>query len=367
MPMRIPSKTPPESICLLRLSAIGDVCNAVPIVRTIQKYWPETEITWIVGKLEHELVGDMRGVRFHVYDKKNRLADLLKIRRTMARQRFAVLLQMQASLRASMVAIQIPADLKVGFHRQQAKDFQWLFTHAKTGPLHHAHVVDVFFAFLETIGLDQREMAWDIPIPDKARSFVADQISAPRGKYLVVSPCSSSRFRNWRNWRVERYAKLIDYAAQKYGIPTVLTGGPTEMETAYGRKILGLCRHKPLNLIGKTTVKELFAVIECAMAVVAPDSGPIHLANALGVPPIGLFASSNPDRTGPYLFRKWVVNAYPSAVERAFGKGVEHLPWGKRVRDPKAIDLIELSAVKEKVDAAVSGTENKSNEVMPKA
>jgi heptosyltransferase I len=346
----LPLATQPESICLLRLSAVGDVCNVLPLVRTLQKAWPDTRIAWIVGRTEYQLIKDVAGIEFFVFDKSGGWRSIRKLRRQMAGRKFDVLLHMQAALRASMVALAVPARIKLGFGRQQAKDFQWLFTHAQTRSLENPHVIDAFFSFSEALGIQQREPVWNLPIPETARYFALRHIPTDWERFLVVSPCSSNRFRNWRNWRVERYAHIIDYAAERHGFHTILTGGPSEIERNHGREISALAEHKPLNLIGQTDLKSLMAVIEQAAAVIAPDSGPIHLANALGVPPIGLYAGSNPERTGPYLHRNWVVNAYPRAVQKAFGCSVSQVRWGKRVREPDALDLIAVEEVEEKLD-----------------
>lgn len=350
MKIDLPFKKPPQSVCILRLSALGDVCNLVPVVRTLQTYWPQTRITWIIGRLESQLVGDIEGVEFVVYDKKTGLKGILQLRKTLAGRRFSVLLHMQAALRASLISLVVPSKIKLGFHPRMAKDFQWLFTQAVTRDLNHPHVVDGFFSFLEAIGLDRRDLRWDIPIPEDARIYARRLTRQVGTDYMVVSPCTSVRFRNWRNWPARKYALLIDYVADRYGVRTLLTGGASPIESDIGRQIIRLTGHQPLNLIGQTDIKQLMAIVERSIAVVSPDSGPIHLANAVGVPPVGLYASSNPLRTGPYLYRKWVVDAYPEAIRKTFGKSVDKAPWGKRVRDPGAIEFVTLRAVKEKLD-----------------
>ena len=102
--MQLPLSRPPQDLCLLRLSAIGDVTHAVVLVRTIQRQWPETRITWVIGKLEAQLVGDIPGVEFVVFDKGRGLRGFWDLRRAMRGRRFDVLLHMQVALRANLAS-----------------------------------------------------------------------------------------------------------------------------------------------------------------------------------------------------------------------------------------------------------------------
>jgi len=343
------STTPPESLCLLRLSAIGDVTHVVPVVRTLQTHWPATRLTWVIGKVEAQLVGDIPGIEFIIFDKSAGWAAYRKLRRQLAGRRFDVLLHMQVALRASIASWMIPADLRIGFDRARAKDWQWLFCHTQIDAKPRQHVLDGFFGFLEKLGIKERDLRWDIPIPDEARAFV-DRHIRPGERLLVINPCTSSRWRNWRNWSAEGYAKVADYAIEQYGMTVALTGGPADNEREHAAKIAEAMRHDVLNLVGKTTLKQLLALIDRAEVMIAPDTGPMHMATTVGTPVIGLFATSNPLRTGPYLSQQWVVNAYPQALQRFNGLSVEQASWGKRVRNPAAMDLIKPEAVIEKLD-----------------
>jgi heptosyltransferase I len=294
-------------------------------------------------------VSDIKGVEYIVFSKTSRINGFLDLKRQLAHRQFTVLLQMQAALRASLVAWAIPAELRVGFHPRMAKDFQHLFTRHHTRAQTNPHVIDGFFGFLEVLGITERRLNWHLPIPQSAQDKADDILGQVGKKYLIISPCASVRYRNWRDWPSKKYAHIIDWAWRRFGLKSILTGGPTEYEKKTGVQIVKNTACIPLNLIGQTNIKTLLALIARASAVISPDSGPIHLANALGVPPIGLFATSNPDRTGPYCLRKWVVNSYPLAVKATFGKTVEEVPWGKRIRNANAIDNITVDRVEKMI------------------
>lgn len=341
----------PTSLCLLRLSAVGDACHAVAAVRALQRHLPAAQITWIVGRLEATLVGDLAGIEFIIYDKRGGFKAWRGLRATLAERRFDVLLHMQAALRASLVSLAVPARTRLGFDRARAKDLQWLFTDAAIAPQPRAHALEALLGFAWTLGAPREAPRWDIPIPDAARAFAVERM--PRDPYIVISPCSSQRSRNFRNWSAVRYAAVVDHAAAA-GLRCVLTGGPTELEHDYAARIADAARTPVVDLIGQTDLKQLLAILAGARAVVCPDSGPAHMADAVGTPVVGLYATSNKDRTGPYRSRQHCVDRYPDALQRFMGTTVAQVPWGARVRHPEAMDLITVEDVTTKLDAALA-------------
>lgn len=353
--MQLPFTAAPKSLCILRLSAVGDICHTVPVVHSIQRQWPETHITWIIGKLEASLVGDIPGIEFIIFDKHRGAKAYADLRKTLRGRHYDALLQMQVSLRSSIASLFIPADIKLGFDKTRAKDYQWLFTNARIAAKPRQHVMDGLFGFAEAIGVSDRTPHWDIPIPDDAAAFACEYISdsSHDNHALVISPCSSNRARNWRNWSAEGYAQMADYATEKYGMTVILTGGPSQLEKDTGEQIARLAKHKPVNLIGQTNLKQLLAILQRASVLISPDSGPAHMATTVGTPVIGLYVTSNPDRTGPYLSQQWVVNKYPEALTAELGKTVHDVAWGQRVRSPEAMARIAVEDVTQQLDAVL--------------
>lgn len=345
----------PESICILRLSAIGDCCHTLPVVRTLQSAFPASHITWVIGTTEHKLLEGSDGIEFITFNKSDGFSAWKNLRRRLAGKQFSVLLNMNASMRANMVSTAIPALRRIGFDRARARDLQWAFCNERIAERHpdRRHVLDGLFQFAEYLGVTDRQMRWDIPLSDPDRQFALDATSGP-GPTCVISPCSSQRARNFRNWSIDKYLELIDYLHNHYGAQVLLTGAPTDIEKRYAREILARTGNTVTSLIGKTTLKELLAVIDAADLVICPDSGPAHMATAVATPVIGLYATSNPERTGPYNDQQLVANRYPEAIEQEFGKSVSEVRFGQRVRSPDAMDLISVTDVTAKV-AAVLG------------
>jgi len=349
----------PEAVCLIRLSAIGDCCHTLPVVRTLQAAWPGTRITWIVGRTEFGLLEGASGIELITFDKRTPWASLASIRRQLAGRRFPLLLHMHASMRANLVSRAVRADTRLGFDRARARDYQWLFTNEKIAPAPAQHVMDGLFGFAEHLGVRQRVLRWDFDLSEADREL-AGALAAGTRPLCVISPCSSQRFRNYRNWSVANYVAVTRHLVERRGARVVLTGGPTDLERGYGAQIQqalgGLGNSNIINLIGQTKLKQLFAVIQAADLVICPDSGPAHLATAAGVPVVGLYATSNRHRTGPYFSQRLVVDRYPEAVRQEFGKPVEALRWGERVRNPGAMDLIQVNDVIGRIDAVLDGT-----------
>ncbi len=139
----------------------------------------------------------------------------------------------------------------------------------------------------------------------------------------------------------------------KYNAQIVLTGAATKIEQEYAHGILAGTQ-QVTNLIGQTGLKRLLALIDCADLLICPDSGPAHMATAVNTPVIGLYATSNPERTGPYKSKHLTVNQYPQAIAKEFGKAIQELRWGQRVRDPEAMGIISVQDVIEKVDCVLA-------------
>ncbi|MDT8879062.1 glycosyltransferase family 9 protein [Halomonas saccharevitans] len=355
--MKHPLPDRPQHICVLRLSALGDVCNLVPTVRTLQRQWPKARITWIVGKGEHSLLAGLSGVEFVVYDKATGLAGMRALWRQLSDTRFDVLLHMQQALRASVLSLGLKADLRIGYDKARAKDAQHWFTQRQLAPHSRAHVLESYLDFARLLGVEDLSLAWDLPVPEAA----VEEARGITGEspYLLISPCANPRLRNFRNWSAEGYAAVIEHAWRQRGLKTVLTGGGSTQERELGERIQALCPDEVVtDVIGETSLKGLLALIQGAQAVIAPDSGPVHMANALGAPVVGLYATTNPDRAGPYCWRAFVVNRYPDAVRSYLHKDPETLPWGQRVRHPDAMSLIRAEDVIDRLEALLTHPES---------
>ncbi|MGC1458863.1 MAG: glycosyltransferase family 9 protein [Steroidobacteraceae bacterium] len=337
----------PQNICILRLSAIGDTCHVLPVLRTLQHAWPDARFTWVIGSLESTLLGALPEVEFITVAKRASRAQRLALSRSLRARRFDVLLHMQLALRASLIARQIRAPIKLGFDWPRARELQWLFTNRRIAARAREHVLDSFFGFAAALGVNERVLRWDPPIPESARAAAAAVIP-DAVRTLIISPCSSHAR---RNWSAAGYAAVADHAARVHGLQVLLCGAPSAAEREMGAAIERHAREPLHNRIGADTLPQLQALLARASVLLSPDSGPVHMATMVGTPVIGLYAATNPARSGPYLSREWCVDAFAEAAQRFRGRSVAQLPWATKIEVPGVMDLIEVPQVTAKLDA----------------
>lgn len=315
-------------------------------MRTLQETSPHTRLTWIVGKLERKLVGDLPGVEFVTFDKGKGREGARDVRQALAGRRFDALLHMQVALRSNLLSLSVKADRRIGYDSARSKDLHGLFVNERIAARSGEHVLDAMASFIEPLGLKQTQVRWDIPVSADDHDWAATQLpgDAPT---LLVSPMSSHAL---RNWRVERYAALIDHAAMR-GMRVALVGGPSEGERALADAILAQVTHTPIDLTGKDTLKRFMALLGRSAMLLTPDSGPMHMANAAGVKVLGLHAASNPNRSGPYSDRRWCVDKYDAASRKFLGKPASEIPWGTKIEKPGVMDLIEVGEMVDRFEA----------------
>jgi len=339
----------PQTICILRLSAIGDTCHVVPVLRTLQQAWPAARFTWVIGSLESKLMAALPEVEFIIVAKRAPRAQRRALAQQLRRRHFDVLLHMQLALRASLIARRIRAPVKVGFDRARARELQWLFTNRRIAARSREHVLDSFFGFAAALGVSERLLRWDLPIPQGARRAAAALI--PEGsRTLIISPSSSHAL---RNWSAAGYAAVAEHAVRVHGLTVLLCGAPNAAERALAAAIMSRARVPISNRVGEDDLLQLLALLERATVLLSPDSGPVHMATMVGTPVIGLYAATNPQRSGPYLSRHWCVDAFAQAAARFRGKSIEQLPWTTKIEEPGVMDLIEVDQVTAKLDALI--------------
>ena len=341
------SQTPPKNICILRLSAIGDTCHVLAVVRSIQDTWPDTKITWVIGRIEALLLGHIPDIEFIIFNKSAGLSEYASLRRKLKHRRFDVLLHMQVALRANLASAMIHADRRIGYDRERSKDFHGLFVNERIARGREQHVMDALRSFVTPLGVAPVTPRWNIPLLAEDTAYAMEHID-PHRKTLCVSPVSSHKL---RNWHVEGYARVADHAATRHDMQVILTGGPSDFERDFSDAIESAMQTPALNLTGKDTLRQLAALLGQCDLLLAPDTGPMHIATAMGTDVLGLHAASNPRRSGPYYSGRWCVDQYDSAARKYLKRSADQIRWGTKIEHPGVMDLITIEQVIDRLDS----------------
>ena len=334
-----------QHLAVVRLSALGDVCHAMAVVQSIMTRYPAMKVTWITSPLEANLVRLLNGVNVVEYDKKSGFSGLLALRSLLKNQHFDVLLHLQWSLRASLVSRMVKAKRRIGFALSHSREKQHWFINEFAPEPKGEHVLDSFLSIASVLGVSEASLPCELSLPKVDATSLKLDNELP-DSYVVINPSASKAD---RNWTIEGYQAVIERLLSN-NIPVVITGGPSSEEKEFAKQIIAERTESVINLVGKTKLDVMLSVLKEAKLVISPDTGPAHMATLVGTSVLGLYAHSNPKRTGPYRDLDKVVSVYESLVEKEYQKPVAELPWSTRVHDPDAMQHIRIDQVLTEVD-----------------
>lgn len=276
-------------ILFVKLGALGDVINTLPLAVTLKRHF-SARITWLVEPLSEPLLRRHASVDTVIrFEKKRWHSQMFDVRRRLKQVRFDIVLDLQRLWKSGLFAMVPPADRRIGFDRRRCKEMTWLLPFERIAPADPGrHMLLQYLEFAAHLGAPAAAVEWGIPVPD----------ALPPGMPAHFAVLNIGATKPANRWTVEGFSELADAVWNSYGIQSVLTGGPEDADMA--RAIARRAENEPHNLVGKTSIDELTAVINRAQLVVSCDTGPMHLAVALGRPVVALFGPSNPRRTGPF-------------------------------------------------------------------
>jgi heptosyltransferase I len=295
-----------EKILLIKPSALGDVVTALPALSALRRSFPQARISWLIRPEFAPLIeGHPHLDEIIFFDRKlyakawyspTAAGALLSLISKLRQSRFDAVLDLQGLFRTGLLAWLSGCPQRFGPRwREMAHLF---YTTAIPPRLEWVHVVDYYRKLVEAMGAS--DLSPQFILPEKpAAATTARAVLAREGidsdRYAVVIPGSAQVS---KCWPPERFAALVDRLASEHGLAIAATGGKSE--SAMIEKIRRLAKHPPANLAGRTSLPELVEVLRRAKLVVSNDTGPGHIAGALGRPLVMMFSWSNPLRVGPY-------------------------------------------------------------------
>jgi len=297
-----------ERICIVMMSAVGDAVHVLPVVNAIKRARPGSHITWVLQPGPAALVRGHPGVDDVIlFDRSKGIGAFPRAIRELRRRRFDLLIDLQVYFKAGLITALSGAPRRLGFDRARARDANWLFTTERIPPHPVQHVQDQYFEFLREIGIEPEPVEWRIGPWDQERDWQHEFMSEfdrPMASIVVATS------RPEKDWIPARWAEVCDILSESYGLQPVLVGGDSERERRAAAAIAAASRSKPVSALG-SGLRRLVAILDCSALVLAPDTGPLHIAVALDRPVISLMGYTDPRRTGPYRkFQDLIIDAF---------------------------------------------------------
>jgi len=326
-------------VAIVMMSAVGDAVHVLPVVNALKRAAPSVHLTWLLQPLPASLVTGHPNVdEIVTVDPKRGWRGLLDAGRALRRGGFDLVIDLQVAFKAGIVTALASAPVKLGFDRARARDLNWLFTNRRIPPHPPQHVQAQYFEFLAAMGVDPEPVEWRLGPWEGEREWQQEFVAGVGRPYAALNLATSNPD---RDWMPDRWAAVVDALHERYGLTSVLVGGPSEREKEIERQIRAAARHQPLSALG-SGLRGLVGIIDAAELVIALDSAPLHVSVALGRPVVSLMSNADPRRTGPYArFHDLVVDAYHDPGERA--------PVSMK-RRPGRMPRITVDSVLEKVE-----------------
>jgi heptosyltransferase-1 len=294
-----------ESFLVVRLTALGDILHTLPAVAALRAAHPAAHIDWVVDrKWAPVLQGSPAVDKVIAFDRWSVSGGVSCVRR-LRRGRYRCAVDFQGLYKSAVLALLSEAPRRIGFDRGWAREpGASLFYTERVVPTGR-HVAELNYSLAERAGASRPERPeYPLRIPAESAASV-ETLLEERGirDYIVISPGGS-----WRAkcWPAERYGEFCREFERRHGLPAIVARGPGEEALAEA-----VCRAAvPAEpFVMATKIEDLMALLACARCVVAADSGPLHLAAALGVPVVGLYGPTDPARNGPFVPGATVLTA----------------------------------------------------------
>lgn len=289
----------PPRIRIVLLTGLGDVVHGLPVVNALRRARPDCRITWVVEPMPAGILMPHPAVdRVVVFHKKAGARGVARLRRDLAaEERPDLTLNLNIYFKSVFPTILRGARHRLGFDRDRSRDGVWLFANHHLLPGPRRHTQDLFLEFLARLGVPAEPLAWRLQLTPVEQREQAEFFAPLAGQPVVaLVPASANPH---KDWVAERHAALVDALASDFGARVVLIGGPAAREQAVARLVMAGAQSSPLQALGDG-VRRLLWLIGGSDLVIAPDTGPVHIARALEVPVIGLYGHTNPWRVGPY-------------------------------------------------------------------
>ena len=323
-----------KRVALVLPSAIGDVVHGLPLVNSLRAAASDIHLTWIIQPAPHGLVGGHPAVdEFVLFHRKRGWRGYQDVWKAVRDQQFDLVLDPHPYLKSGLLTAMLRAPRKIGFDRARSKDLNWLFTTERIPARPLAHVMDQNLEFLDYLGVPRR-LEWHLDSTPEEITRYATLLPAVEAPTVALVLASSKAD---KDWPAERYPELAERLRSEVGARVILVGGLSERESAVAARIPGALDLRAWDL------RRLAFLLSRADAVVSPDTGPLHIAVALGTPSVALMGHTNPRWMGPVRFRDLMLDAYGNPGENYLPSREYRAGRMERIRVQQVLEKVQLA------------------------
>jgi len=342
-----PDKFGSPSILIILMGSLGDVARGLGLVSHIKAHLPESRITWLVEPKCADLVGLHPQIDNVIeFKRKRSVATMWDLFKKLQKEDFDITLDLQRHLKSGFFSLLSRGQRRIGFHRKNAKELNWLFNNESI-PYCDENLPKLghYLKFTEHLGLPEpNRLDFGLETLD-VNKLVPPAVAAIQNSFIAVVMGSS-----WesKDWNFEGYGNLVQHIIKNQNRRVVLLGGSDQWTVA--EKLIEKANSpNVINLTGNPLI-EMTAVLKAAAAAVGPDSGPGHLAAAVGTPYVTLFGPTPANRHVPYGCEHLIVQSDLDCAP-CYQK---QCPEG----DNRCMENIKVDDVAQKISMALEDTAN---------
>lgn len=293
-----------QNVLIVKLSAIGDVIHALPVSHAVKETFPQAHVTWVIEPPAKPLL-EMNPcideiLTFHKKDFRSLggfLKNFFPFRKEIQARRYDAVLDLQGLFKSAAIACLAKAPQKLGMCNM--REGSGCISRPVVGAHAHGHIVERYLDVARAAGCRVQDVRFPLEVPVREKELVRrlfQQAGADFSRAYIVLAIGA----NWPNkrWPESHFANLVDCIYARNSIPILIGDGIVDEQRA--ARIEREAAIPPVNLVGKTNLKELTVIMANAQAVIGGDTGPVHLAAGLGVKTIMLMGPTDANRNGPY-------------------------------------------------------------------